>query len=185
VNAWLEKFLKDALGIADGSKHRFLVGHNVISGQSITGPMKLCLGWLHFVQSDLRRLRRWSVPGPLKSPDGITSAQPLQRFDDQPTQWRPPRFVPGGPIRFPNTDFGLAQDADTGIRRFGFLLTLHVGGDHFCRSASLSDWRSTQSANFRYSAAIASSALLASLVDERAACSRHRSSSERYDAFWR
>ena len=31
----LEIFLKDAVGIADGSKHRLLIGHDVISGQSI------------------------------------------------------------------------------------------------------------------------------------------------------
>jgi hypothetical protein len=48
----LEIFLKDALGIADGSKHRLLIGHNVISGQSTGGLIKVGLGCLHSVQID-------------------------------------------------------------------------------------------------------------------------------------
>jgi hypothetical protein len=35
----LKIFLKDALGIADGSKHRLLIGHDVISAYSMGGDL--------------------------------------------------------------------------------------------------------------------------------------------------
>jgi hypothetical protein len=54
VNARLKKFLKDALGIADGLKHRFLVGHGVISGQAATSLMMLCLDRLQISSIGLR-----------------------------------------------------------------------------------------------------------------------------------